>query len=78
MWNVPLARSPQTLVSVAAATDGSAASLIKPIRRAIATVSPASAVHWTSTMEDEVALEVRARTLSMASSLPRFRAVPCC
>ena len=58
-WDVyvPLSRSAQTIVSIAAATDGSPALLIEPIRRAIASVAPTSAVHWTSTMEEEVALE---------------------
>jgi len=58
-WDVyvPLSRTAQTIVSIAASTRGSAAALIEPIRRAIGTVAPASAVHWTGTMEADVALE---------------------
>ena len=44
-------------VSFAAASIGSAASLIDPIRRRIAQVAPTSAVHWTTTMENAVATE---------------------
>jgi putative ABC transport system permease protein len=54
---VPLAQFPVTLVSVAAFTPGSPAALIEPIRAQIARVAPTSAVHWTSTMAEEVALE---------------------
>ena len=54
---VPIAQFPVTLVSVAAFTPGSAAALIEPIRGQIARVAPTSAVHWTSTMAEEVALE---------------------
>lgn len=58
-WDVylPLARFPVTTVSVAAATPGDPAALIEQVRRGIGRVAPSSAVHWTSTMEDEVALE---------------------
>jgi hypothetical protein len=58
-WDVyvPLSRTAQTIVSIAASTSGSAAALIEPIRQAIGTVAPTSAVHWTGTMEADVALE---------------------
>jgi putative ABC transport system permease protein len=45
------------VVSVGAATSGDAASYIGPLRQAINSIVPASAVHWTSAMEDEIALE---------------------
>lgn len=54
---LPLSRFPVTLVSIAAWTPGSAAALIEPIRARLARVAPTSAVHWTSAMEDEIALE---------------------
>ena len=54
---LPLEQFPVTLVSIAAATSTAPASLIEPIRAQIARVAPASAVHWTSTMDEEVALE---------------------
>jgi ABC-type antimicrobial peptide transport system permease subunit len=54
---VPLARFPLTTISIAAATAGDAAALVEPLRREIGRIAPASAVHWTSTMEDEVGLE---------------------
>jgi putative ABC transport system permease protein len=54
---VPLSRFPVTVVSVAAATSGSAGAIVDPVRRAIGSVAPTSAVHWVSTMADEVALE---------------------
>ena len=58
-WDVylPLARFPVTTVSVAASTPGDPAPLIDAARRAIGRVAPTSAVHWTSTMDEEVALE---------------------
>jgi predicted permease len=54
---VPLARIPTPLVSIGASTAGDPAALIDPLRRRIATIAPASAVHWTSTMDDELSLE---------------------
>lgn len=54
---VPLALFPVTTVSIAAFTRGDAAALIDPLRREIAKVAPTSAVHWTSTMADEVGIE---------------------
>jgi predicted permease len=54
---LPLARFPQAIVSIGAATSGDPAALIDPLRRRIAAIAPTSAVHWTSTMDDEVALE---------------------
>jgi len=54
---VPLARFPATVVSIAASTKGDAGQLIDALRRQITQVTPSSAIHWTSTMEDEVALE---------------------
>jgi hypothetical protein len=58
-WDVylPLARFPVTQVSIAASTRGDADALIEAVRRAIGRVAPASAVHWTSTMDAEVAVE---------------------
>jgi putative ABC transport system permease protein len=54
---VPLARFPVNIVSIAAATSGDAASLLAPLRRTLAEVTPTSAVHWTSTMTDELGTE---------------------
>ena len=54
---VPLALFPVTTISIAAFTRGDAAALIEPLRREIAQVAPTSAVHWTSTMADEVGIE---------------------
>jgi hypothetical protein len=52
-----LAQTPTMVVSIGAATTGDAAALIAPLRQVINTIVPASAVHWTSAMEDEIALE---------------------
>jgi putative ABC transport system permease protein len=52
-----LAQTPTMVVSIGAATTGDAAALIAPLRQVINTMVPASAVHWTSAMEDEIALE---------------------
>ncbi len=54
---VPLARFPMAVVSIGASTAGDPAALIEPLRRRIGAIVPASAVHWTSAMADEVALE---------------------
>jgi predicted permease len=55
---LPLARFPQVVVSIGASTAGQRPeALIDPLRRRIAQILPASAVHWTSAMDDEVALE---------------------
>jgi putative ABC transport system permease protein len=54
---VPLSQFPVTLVSLAVWTQGSPAALIEPVRAQLARVAPTSAVHWTSTMDDELALE---------------------
>jgi putative ABC transport system permease protein len=54
---VPLARVPVTTISIAAVTSGDDAAMIEPLRREIARVVPTSAVHWTSTMSDEIGLE---------------------
>jgi hypothetical protein len=55
-----LAQSPSTVVSVGVWTAGDPSQMIEPVRRAIAAIVPRSAVHWTSTMDDEVALEYEA------------------
>jgi hypothetical protein len=54
---VPLVAAPQRIVSIGVATRGNAAALIDPLRRVLGGVAPTSAVHWTSTMADELALE---------------------
>jgi hypothetical protein len=54
---VPLAQFPQTIVSIGASTAGDPEALVEPLRRRIAAMLPASAVHWTSAMDDEVAVE---------------------
>jgi putative ABC transport system permease protein len=52
-----LARFPNPVVSIGAATPGQPEGVIEPLRRRIAEIAPASAVHWVSTMDDEIALE---------------------
>jgi len=52
-----LAQSPATVVSIGVSTSGDAAAMIAPVRQVIGAMAPASAVHWVSTMDDEVALE---------------------
>jgi hypothetical protein len=54
---VALARFPNPVVSIGAATSGQPQAVIEPLRRRIAEIAPASAVHWVSTMDDEIALE---------------------
>jgi putative ABC transport system permease protein len=54
---LPLAQFPARTVSVAVFTRGHAGALLEPLRRRIGELSPASAVHWTSTMADELAVE---------------------
>jgi predicted permease len=58
-WDVyvPLSLAPGMRVSIGAFSRGDAASLIDPIRRTIAQAAPTSAVHWTGTMADDVAVE---------------------
>jgi putative ABC transport system permease protein len=52
-----LAQTPTMVVSIGAATTGDAAAFIAPLRKVINSIAPASAVHWTSAMDDEIALE---------------------
>jgi predicted permease len=52
-----LAQTPATVVSIGVATSGDPAAMIQPIRQAIGPIVPASAVHWTSAMRDEIAIE---------------------
>jgi len=52
-----LARFPTTVVSLGALTEGDARPLIEPLRRAVARVAPSSAIHWVSTMDEELAAE---------------------
>lgn len=52
-----LAQNPSTVVSIGVSTAEDPGSLIAPIRQVIGSVAPASAVHWASTMRDEVGLE---------------------
>ncbi len=54
---LPLARFPETVVSIGAWTAGDPGALIEPLRRRIAAVAPASAVHWVGRMEEEIAVE---------------------
>jgi putative ABC transport system permease protein len=56
---LPLALYPFRTASVAVFTRGDAAASLEPLRRRIASVAPTSAVHWTSTMREELALEVQ-------------------
>jgi hypothetical protein len=52
-----LAQLPATVVSIGVSTGGDAASMIAPLRQVIGSIVPASAVHWTSAMDDEIAIE---------------------
>jgi putative ABC transport system permease protein len=52
-----LAQTPATVVSIGVATQSDAAAMLAPLRRVIASIAPASAVHWTSAMDDEIAVE---------------------
>lgn len=54
---VSLAQMPAMVISIGVSTSGDASSMIPEIRRVIGSVAPASAVHWTSTMDDEIAIE---------------------
>ena len=52
-----LAQTPSMVVSIGVSTAVDPAAMIPTIRQAIAAVVPASAVHWTSAMEAEIAIE---------------------
>ena len=52
-----LAQTPATVVSIGVATTDDPAALLAPVRGVISRVAPASAVHWTSAMDDEIAIE---------------------
>lgn len=52
-----LAQMPAMVISIGVSTTGDASSMIAPIRQVIGTVVPASAVHWTSAMDEEIAIE---------------------
>jgi putative ABC transport system permease protein len=54
---VSLAAFPVRRVSIAVATRLRDAAQLEPLRRKLAGLAPASAVHWTSTMRDELASE---------------------
>jgi ABC-type lipoprotein release transport system permease subunit len=56
---LPLALYPLRTVSAAVSMHGDAAAALEPLRRRIASVAPTSAVQWTSTMREELALEVQ-------------------
>jgi ABC-type antimicrobial peptide transport system permease subunit len=45
------------VVSIGVAATDDPSTLIAPLRRVIGSIVPASAVHWTSAMEDEIAVE---------------------
>lgn len=53
------------LVSIAARVTGDPARHVAPLSRALGTVAPASAVHWASSMRDEVALEYRSTSFAL-------------
>ena len=54
---LPLSLAPQRVVSIGVATGGNAAAFLAPLTRALGQVAPTSAVHWNSTMADELQLE---------------------
>jgi hypothetical protein len=61
---VPLARFPNRVVSIGAATAGDPAALLPVLRQKLAAMAPASAAHWISTMDDEIALEYESTRFS--------------
>jgi predicted permease len=78
-WN-PVDRSPQkydayysidqvpdarALVSIAARVSGDPAESIARLSRALGAVAPASAVHWASSMRDELAFEYRSTSFAL-------------
>jgi hypothetical protein len=52
-----LAAFPSRVISIGVATRGPAAAAVDPLRRRLAELAPASAIHWTGTMNDELAVE---------------------
>jgi predicted permease len=52
-----LAQTPSMMVSIGVSTNGDPAALIAPIRQTVGRMLPGSAVHWVSTMDDEIAIE---------------------
>jgi ABC-type antimicrobial peptide transport system permease subunit len=54
---LPLTLAPQRIVSIGVSTSGDAAAIMEPLKRVLAQVTPTSAVHWNSTMADELRLE---------------------
>ena len=52
-----LDQQPSMVISIGVSTDGDAAAMVAPIRQVIGSIVPASAVHWTSAMDDEIAIE---------------------
>jgi predicted permease len=54
---LPIAAFPSRQISIGVLTRGDEAAAVEPLRRAIAGVVPASAVHWTGTMADELGIE---------------------
>jgi putative ABC transport system permease protein len=54
---LPLSLAPQRIVSIGVSTSGDAAAIMEPLKRVLAQVTPTSAVHWNSTMADELRLE---------------------
>jgi ABC-type antimicrobial peptide transport system permease subunit len=59
---VPDARA---LVSIAARVSGDPAGSIARLSRALGAVAPASAVHWASSMRDELAFEYRSTSFAL-------------
>ena len=52
-----LPQTPAMVVSIGVSTSGDASAMLTPVRQAIASVAPTSAVHWVSAMDDEIAIE---------------------
>jgi hypothetical protein len=61
---LPLYRFPSRVVSIGVRTRGDEAALIEPVRAALMAAAPGSAVHWTTTMEGDVALEYQSNWFS--------------
>ena len=54
---VPIAQAMDPILSIAVHTDRDPALMLDDLRQAIGTLAPTSAIHWVSTMEEELALQ---------------------
>ena len=54
---VPIAQAMDPILSIAVHTDRDPSLMLDDLRRAIGTLAPTSAIHWVSTMEEELSLQ---------------------